>query len=273
MESYQALLATLALTMGASWASGINLYAALLVLGIGGSTGNIDLPPGLEVLTDPMVIGAAGLMYFVEFFVDKTPGVDTAWDSLHTFVRIPAGAMLAAGAVGDVSPALEIAAGIMGGTLSATSHATKAGTRALINTSPEPFSNWTASISEDLLVLAGLWTALNHPAIFLCLLLVFILLAIWMLPKIWRLIKAILHKIASWFGGKPTHTATTNPGSTMNFSDIEIPDHSIALSNPTESRPTKEQQQQLDALETLRAAGTLSDEDYQAARNKILGRK
>ena len=95
MESYEALIGTLALTMGASWASGINLYAALLVLGIGGSTGNIDLPPDLQVLQDPMVIGAAGLMYFVEFFVDKTPGVDTGWDALHTFVRIPAGAMLA----------------------------------------------------------------------------------------------------------------------------------------------------------------------------------
>jgi len=200
MESYETLLATLALTMGVSWASGINLYAALLVLGIGGSTGNIDLPPDLQVLQDPMVIGAAGLMYCVEFFADKTPGVDTGWDTLHTFVRIPAGAMLAAGAVGDVTPALEIAAGVMGGGLAATSHATKAGTRLLINTSPEPFTNWGASISEDLMVLGGLWAALYHPVLFLILLVVFILLVIWLLPKLWRVLKAVFLKIGAFLG-------------------------------------------------------------------------
>jgi len=186
--------------MGVSWASGINLYAALLVLGLGGASGNISLPPDLEVLQSPLVMLAAGLMYFVEFFVDKTPGADTAWDTLHTFIRIPAGAILAAGAVGDVTPALAIAAGIMGGSLSATSHATKAGTRLLINTSPEPFSNWTASISEDLLVVGGLWAALNHPIIFLVLLVVFVALVIYLLPKIWRLVKTIVVKIGEFIG-------------------------------------------------------------------------
>jgi len=200
MESYETLLATLALTMGVSWASGINLYAALLVLGLGGASGNIDLPPDLEVLQSPLVMLAAGLMYFVEFFVDKTPGADTAWDTLHTFIRIPAGAILAAGAVGDVTPALAIAAGIMGGSLSATSHATKAGTRLLINTSPEPFSNWTASVSEDLLVVGGLWAALNHPILFLALLVVFVALVIYLLPKIWRLVKTIVVKIGEFVG-------------------------------------------------------------------------
>ncbi|MFT6986547.1 MAG: hypothetical protein ACJAT7_002388 [Psychromonas sp.] len=200
MESYEALLATLALTMGASWASGVNLYAALLVLGLGGVSGNIDLPQGLEVLENPLVIGAAGLMYVVEFVVDKTPGVDSGWDAISTFIRLPAGAMLAAGAVGDVTPALEIAAGIMGGGLAATSHATKAGTRLLINTSPEPVTNWTASISEDLLVLGGLWTALNHPGVFIILMVLFIILAILILPKLWRLIKLLLRKIGQFFG-------------------------------------------------------------------------
>jgi hypothetical protein len=200
MESYEALLATLALTMGASWASGINLYAALLVLGLGGVSGNIDLPVGLEVLENPLVIGAAGLMYFVEFFIDKTPGADSGWDAISTFIRLPAGAMLAAGAVGDVTPALEIAAAIMGGGLAATSHATKAGTRLLINTSPEPVTNWTASISEDLLVLGGLWTALNHPVIFIILMLLFIILAIWILPKLWRLLKMLFRKIGQFLG-------------------------------------------------------------------------
>lgn len=200
MENYEALLATLALAMGASWASGINLYAALLVLGLGGSTGHIDLPAELTVLEDPLVIGAAGLMYFVEFFADKTPGVDTGWDAIHTFIRIPAGAMLAAGAVGDITPALEIAAGILGGGVAAVSHATKSGTRLLINTSPEPVTNWTASISEDILVIAGLWTALNHPAFFIVLFFIFIIMSIWLLPKLWYLIKMVLNKIGQFLG-------------------------------------------------------------------------
>ncbi len=200
MENYEALLATLALAMGASWASGINLYAALLVLGLGGSTGHIDLPSALTVLEDPLVIGAAGLMYFVEFFADKTPGVDTGWDAIHTFIRIPAGAMLAAGAVGDITPALEITAGILGGGAAAVSHATKTGTRLLINTSPEPVTNWTASISEDILVIAGLWTALNHPTIFIVLFIIFIGVSIWLLPKLWYLIQIVLNKIGQFLG-------------------------------------------------------------------------
>ncbi|MDG1773884.1 MAG: DUF4126 domain-containing protein [Oceanicoccus sp.] len=211
METYETLLATLALTMGASWASGINLYAALLVLGIGGATGNIDLPAELQILQDPMVVGAAGIMYAVEFFADKTPGVDTGWDTIHTFIRIPAGALLAAGAVGEVSPAMEIAAGIMGGSLAATSHFTKAGTRLLINTSPEPVSNWAASFSEDILVIGGLWAALNHPVLFLILLLVFIAVVIWLMPKVWGLLKAVVNKVGMFLGliEKPVKPAPT----------------------------------------------------------------
>ncbi len=269
MESYEALLATLGLTLGASWASGINLYAVLLVLGIGGSTGNIDLPPDLQVLGDPMIIGAAGLMYFVEFFVDKTPGVDTGWDTLHTFIRIPAGAMLAAGAVGDVTPALEIAAGIMGGSLSATSHATKAGSRALINTSPEPFSNWGASISEDVVVFAGLWTALNHPIVFLVLLFGFVVMAIWLLPKIWRVLKAIILKIGSWLGLVDKATAEQ--------AAMER-DSSVSQTAQDESPPTQaqdsnsaEQIQQLQALQVLKEAGSLTESEFLETKKKILG--
>lgn len=196
MNGYETLIATLALTMGSSWASGINLYAALLILGLGGTTGNIALPNELAVLENPFVIGAAAVMYLIQFFADKIPGVDSIWDAAHTFVRIPAGAMLAAGAVGDVSPALEIAAGILGGGTAATSHATKTGTRLMINTSPEPVTNWTASISEDLMVIAGLWTALNHPILFIILFIGFIGLAIWLLPKLWTLIRGLLMKMA-----------------------------------------------------------------------------
>jgi len=203
MENYQELLSIIALTMGVGWASGINLYAALLVLGLGGATGNIALPEQLAVLQSPLVIGAAGLMYFVEFFLDKTPGVDTGWDTISTFIRIPAGAILASSAVGDVTPAMEIAAGIMGGGLATVSHSAKAGSRLLINTSPEPFSNWFASISEDVVVIAGLWAALTHPLIFLVLLLLFFALVAWLLPKLYRAIKYLAQKIASLLGGKP----------------------------------------------------------------------
>ena len=174
MENYETLMATLALTMGASWASGFNLYAVLLVLGFGSATGNVTLPNELAVLANPWVIGAAAIMYLVEFFADKIPGFDSVWDAIHSFVRIPAGALLAAGAVGDVSTGMEIAAGILGGGTAAASHAVKAGIRVMINTSPEPVSNWTASFSEDLLVFGGLWTALNHPLIFLGLFTIFI---------------------------------------------------------------------------------------------------
>jgi hypothetical protein len=211
MNGYEALIATLALTMGASWASGINLYAVMLMLGIGGATDHIHLPAELAVLENPFVIGAAGLMYVIEFIVDKVPGMDSAWDTLHTFVRIPAGAMLAAGMVGDVSPALEIAAGILGGGVAATSHATKTGTRLMINTSPEPVTNWSASLSEDMLVIAGLWTALNHPIFFLILFIIFIGLAIWLLPKLWYLIKRVLRKIGQFFGMAKNSSAETGP--------------------------------------------------------------
>lgn len=199
MDAYQQIISTIALTMGAAWASGINLYATIAVLGVLGATGNVTLPDQLLVLQSPLVIGCAALMYLVEFFADKTPGVDTGWDTIHTFIRIPAGAILAAGVVGDVSPALVVAAGILGGTISATSHMVKAGSRVLINTSPEPFSNWTASITEDIVVIGGIYTALHYPLLFLLLFLVFMALAILLLPKIWRAIKFLFVKIKSVF--------------------------------------------------------------------------
>ncbi len=204
MEQLDQIIKTLSLTMGAAWASGINLYATILVLGFLGLTDNIVLPQNLEILMNPMVMTAAGLMYCVEFFADKVPGVDTGWDTLHTFIRIPAGVLLAAGAVGDVNPAVALAAAIMGGGLAAGSHLTKSGTRLLINTSPEPFSNWTASIVEDVAVIAGVWAALQHPVIFLVLLAVFICLALWLLPKIWKGIKKMFRFLGSVFKNNAT---------------------------------------------------------------------
>jgi len=201
MDEFKQITDTLALAMGSAWASGINLYAAVLVLGLLGKTGNIVLPAGLEILMNPLVIGAAGVMYLVEFFADKVPGVDTGWDTIHTFVRIPAGVLLAAGAVGDVNPAVAIAAGILGGGVAAGAHAAKAGSRVLINTSPEPFTNWTASVLEDVAVIGGLWTALNYPLTFIAFLVLFMLLLIWLLPKLWRGIKKVFGFIGRLFGG------------------------------------------------------------------------
>jgi hypothetical protein len=204
---------TLALTLGAGWAAGINLYAAVFVLGYLGATGQMVLPPGLEVLSDPLVMAAAGLMYCVEFFADKTPGVDTGWDSIHTFIRIPAGAVLAAGAASglEVGQAAELAAALVGGTLAAGSHFTKTGSRILINTSPEPFTNWTASIMEDLAVIGGLWTALHYPVAFLILLALFCLLMIWLLPKIWRALKLLFQKLGQFFSGRSQQPPGPNP--------------------------------------------------------------
>jgi hypothetical protein len=193
-------VSVIALSMGAAWASGINLYATLFMLGYMGMTGNIVLPEELEVVSNPMVMTAAGFMYCVEFFADKIPGVDSGWDTIHTFIRIPAGAMLASSAVGDVTPAVELTSAILGGALAAGSHTTKAGSRLLINTSPEPVTNWTASISEDLVVIGGLWAALNHPILFIIALVIFILIMIWLLPRLWRLIKHIFRRIGSWLG-------------------------------------------------------------------------
>jgi hypothetical protein len=192
---------TLALTLGAGWASGINLYAAILVLGFLGMTGRMELPEGLQMLSDPLVMLAAGVMYLVEFFTDKVPGVDTAWDTVHTFIRIPAGALMAAGAVGDVGAGTELAAALLGGGMAAASHAAKAGTRVLINTSPEPFTNWTASIVEDFAVIAGLIAAVNHPLVFLGILVIFLLLLIWLMPKLWRGIKRVLGALGRLFRG------------------------------------------------------------------------
>ncbi|MEI6414832.1 MAG: DUF4126 domain-containing protein [Pseudomonadota bacterium] len=194
------ILQTLSLTLGVGWASGINLYAATLMLGYLGMTGAIHLPPGLEILTNPLVVGASGLMYCVEFFADKIPGVDNSWDALHTFVRIPAGALLAAGAatgLGMGSPG-EFVAFLLGGGLATGSHAAKAGSRVLINGSLAIVTGWAVSIGEDLTVLGGLWMALQNPWFFLAALTLFVLLLVWLLPRLWRGIKTVF----GWLFGR-----------------------------------------------------------------------
>jgi hypothetical protein len=207
MDALDQISTTLALSMGLAWASGLNLYATLFTLGYLANTGNIDLPQNLQIVADPMVMGAAGVMYLLEFFADKIPGVDTGWDAIHTFVRIPAGAMLAAGAIGNLNPVVEITAAILGGGLAAGTHATKAGTRVLINSSPEPFSNWIASITEDVVVVSGVWACINHPILFLVALIFFMLLMIWLLPRILTGIKKAFRWIINLFSNEqsPNH--------------------------------------------------------------------
>lgn len=213
MDPLASVSATLALTMGVAWASGINLYAAIFMLGSLGATGNLVLPPDLQLLASPLVIMVAGGMYCLEFVADKMPGVDTGWDAIHTFIRIPAGALLAAGAVGEVNPPLALAAGLVGAGLSAGSHATKSGARVMINASPEPFTNWLASISEDVTVIAGLWAALYHPQLFLGLLVLFILLAIWLLPRIWQGVKKVFQFLGRLFSPRQGPPSAEPPSS------------------------------------------------------------
>ncbi len=179
------LLQTLALTSLLAWASGIRLYLVVFSLGLGGYAGYAHLPAGLEVLQHPWVIGVAGVLLVMEFLVDKLPGLDSVWDVFHTFVRIPAGALLAAGATGDTLSVLTVVAGLLGGTITAGTHFTKAGSRAMINASPEPFSNWAASFTEDGLVVTGIWLAFLYPLAFLAALAVFLALMIWLLPRLW----------------------------------------------------------------------------------------
>lgn len=200
MDQLDQITAIIAATMGAAWASGINLYAAILVLGFLGATGHADLPAGLQILMNPLVLSAAAIMYLVEFFTDKIPGIDSGWDAIHTFVRIPGGALLAAGAFTDKDPAITLAAAILGGGLAASSHAAKTGTRIMINTSPEPVSNWVASVSEDVAVVAGLWTALHHPVGFLLCLALFLLFLFWLLPRLWRHGKSAFASWRHFFG-------------------------------------------------------------------------
>lgn len=196
-------LETLGLAMGSAWMSGINLYATVAALGIAGRAEMIHLPPGLEVLMDPLVIAVACVMYVVEFFADKVPYVDSGWDVLHTFIRVPAGAILAARALGPANPALELAAILAGGSVALAAHGTKATLRLAINASPEPFSNWAASIGEDLSVLAGLWLIFHHPIVMLLLIAAFIALAAWLIPKMFRLARRGFQALKARLGGRP----------------------------------------------------------------------
>ena len=186
-----AQLVALAAALG--WASGLRLYAVIALTGLAGASGLVALPPGLQLLQQPLVIGAAGFMLLLEFFADKIPGLDTLWDLVHTLIRIPAGAALAAAVFGADHATWALLAALGGGTLAATAHATKATTRAAANTSPEPFSNLGLSLLEDGLVPAALWLSVAHPAVFfvaLACMLAGMLSLLWLLSRfllaLWR---------------------------------------------------------------------------------------
>ncbi|MFC4819931.1 DUF4126 domain-containing protein [Dokdonella ginsengisoli] len=185
-------LSQLALAGGLAWASGIRLYVTIFIVGLLGRYGYLHLPEPLLVLQHTWVLAAAGIMATGEFLADKLPGFDSVWDALHTFIRIPAGAFLAWGAMGDSTPAMQMAAGIVGGLITSGTHLAKSGGRAAINTSPEPFTNWTASAGEDGLALGVLFLAVQHPLILLVALAVFLLVLVWCLPKLFRFLARVL---------------------------------------------------------------------------------
>lgn len=200
------LAALLALAMGLGWASGVRLYTTLFVVGLAGKLGWLVLPEGLHLLEHPWVLGAAAVMLVVEFFADKIPLLDSVWDTVHTFIRIPAGAALAAMVFGGQGVEWQTAMAIMGGTLAAGTHFTKAGTRAIINASPEPFTNLAASFGEDVVVLTWLWLMFAHPWLMLALLVLLVALIVWLLPILWRNIAGVIRGFSL-----PRPTAGTNP--------------------------------------------------------------
>ena len=199
-------LSQLSLAAGLAWASGIRLYATIFIVGMLGRFGYLHLPAELLVLEHDWVLMAAGIMVIGEFLADKVPGFDSVWDAIHTFIRIPAGAFLAWGAMGDATPAAQTAAAILGGLITGGTHLAKSGGRAAINTSPEPLSNWAASIGEDGLVLGGLFLAISHPLAFLILLVLFLALVVWIAPKVFRFLARAVRRL---FGGEETTLPAT----------------------------------------------------------------
>lgn len=189
------LLPTIALSAGLAWASGLRLYLVVFLAGLLSYLGYLQLPPTLAVLQQPLVIGVAGVLALAELVADKVPAFDLLWDAFQTFIRIPAGALLAAFALGEVDPAWMVAAGLLGGTITAGTHFAKASSRLAINASPEPFSNWLASFGEEGMVLGGLSVMLASPLLFLGLLALFLLLAGFVLYRLGGALGRLLRRV------------------------------------------------------------------------------
>ncbi|PKO43231.1 MAG: DUF4126 domain-containing protein [Betaproteobacteria bacterium HGW-Betaproteobacteria-3] len=193
----------IALAGALGWASGVRLYLVVLLTGLAGYLGWVVLPPGLHLLAHPVVLGVSGFMVLVEFFADKIPGLDSLWDVVHTVIRIPAGAALAAGVFGLDGGVMALLAALTGGTLAATSHAAKATTRAAINTSPEPFTNVGVSLLEDGMVPLGLWLSMAHPLVFVAALALVLAISVWLIRTCWRFLRQLLARVARIFSGRP----------------------------------------------------------------------
>jgi hypothetical protein len=190
----------LALAAALGWASGLRLYAVVFITGMAGWLGWLTLPTGISVLQHPAMLSVSGFMLFVEFFADKIPGLDTLWDLIHSVIRVPAGAALAAGVFGADSSTMGLAAGLLGGSLAATSFATKLSTRAAVNTSPEPFSNIAVSLLEDGLVVGAMWLATNHPLLFGVALVLVLIISVYLLILLARFFKAVMVRVKFWSG-------------------------------------------------------------------------
>jgi hypothetical protein len=205
MDAFKHLLEApqlLAIAAALGWASGVRLYAAVFLVGAAGFMGWVDLPQGLKILQHPGVLAASGFMCFVEFFADKIPLVDSVWDMVHTVIRIPAGAALAAGALGADSQAMGWIAALLGGSLAATSHAAKLTTRAAVNTSPEPFSNIAVSLLEDGFVVFMLWLAATHPVAFAIVLVLTLVAAVLLMVVLAKFLRIVAHKLSEFFAGR-----------------------------------------------------------------------
>ena len=193
--------ALLALAGALGWASGFRLYAVVFLVGVMGAADLVPLPSGLHLLEHPVVLAVSGFMLLVEFFADKVPWLDSAWDAVHAFIRVPAGAALAFGVFGADNATMAIAAGLLGGSLSATALATKMTTRAAVNTSPEPFSNWGLSFFEDGLVVAVVWLATQYPVAFGIALVVMVVVSVLLLVVLFKFLRAVVRRLSSFFSG------------------------------------------------------------------------
>ena len=193
---------TLSLALGSAWTSGINLYATVTVLGLLQKFGAAKLPGGLDALDNWWIIGVAGGLYLVEFFADKFPYVDSVWDVVHTFIRVPAGAVVAYSATSQLDSSIAIPATLLGGGLALSSHGTKAALRVGANLSPEPVSNWLLSLVEDVIAFVGTFLAVFAPVIIISILLVFLLFFFWFFPKVFRAIKRMMRAVGAFFRGE-----------------------------------------------------------------------
>lgn len=197
------LLQVLGLALGSAWTSGINLYATVAVLGLLQHFKLANLPGSLHVLDNWIIIGIALVLYVIEFFADKIPYVDTVWDAIHTFIRVPAGAVIAYAATSDVNPTVQVIALLLGGGLALSTHGTKATVRASANLSPEPVSNSVLSLVEDVLAVCAIVLAVAKPALMLLVIVIFLLIFAWILPKVVRRIRRMFATLRAFFGGRP----------------------------------------------------------------------